>query len=114
MRIITKSVAVTTTGSDGSATGSGTLDGTRGMLLDVWLDYGATAPATTDVTIAYTTRGGSIAVISNNATDMMVVPRQNPAIESQYPIDQSLTVSVAGANALDPCVTAWFRIMIQA
>jgi len=112
MRIITKSVAVTTAGSDAAAVGSGTLDGMTGLLLDVWLDYHATAPATTDVTIAYTTRGGSIAVISNNATDMMVVPRQNPSTESKYPIDQSLTVSVAGSNALTACVTAWFRILL--
>ena len=112
MRIITKSVAVTTSGSDGSATGSGTLDGTTGFLLDVWLDYHADAPVTTDVTIAYTTRGGSIAVISNNKTDMLIAPRQNPAGESKYPVDQALTVSVAGANTLTACVTAWFRILL--
>jgi len=112
MRILTKSVAVTTTGSDASATGSGTLDGGRGFILDVYLDYHADAPAMTDVTIAYTTRGGSIAVISNNKTDMLIAPRQNPAGESKYPLDQSLTISVAGADALTACVTAWFRILL--
>jgi len=112
MRIVTRSLAVTTTGSDAAAVGSANLDGTTGFLLDVWIDYASTAPATTDVTIAYVTRGGTIATVTNNATDILIAPRQNPAADAKYPINQAITVSVAGANALDPCVTAWFRILL--
>jgi len=111
MRIITRSLAVTTAGDDAAAVGSGEMDGVRGFLLDVWLDYHADAPATTDVTLAYTTRGGSIAAVTNNATDILIAPRQTPAVDL-YPIDQGLTLSVAGSNALTACVTAWFRILL--
>jgi len=113
---------VTTTGSAGSATGSNTLAGLRGYLLDVYLDYHGDAPGnTTDVTIAYTTRGGNILAVSNSATDALIAPRQklvdnaNSAISNShamFPLDQSLTVSVAQSDALTACVTATFRILI--
>ena len=122
MRIITKSVSVTTTGDPASATGSSTLPGMTGFLLDVYLDYNASAPgATTDVTVAYTTRGGNLLAVSNTATDALVAPRQklvdntNTAISNSdalFPLNQALTVTVAQSNALTACLVATFRILI--
>jgi len=122
MRIIKRSVAVTTVGSAGAALGSGTIDGMMGQLLDVYLDFHADAPGgTTDTTIAYTTRGGNILAVSNSATDALIAPRQklvdnaNAAISDShalFPMNQGLTVSVAQSDALTACVTAHFRILI--
>jgi len=121
MRIINRKVAVTTTGNDASATGSATLDGLCGFLLDVYFDFGSTCPASTDTTIAYTTQGGNLLVITDSATDVLLAPRQklvdnaNGAIADSYalfPINQALTISLAGSNALAPAVTVYFRIMI--
>ena len=122
MRIITKSVAVTTTGNAGVAAGSGTLSGMAGFLLDVSLDYHADAPgATTDVTIAYTTQGGNVLAVADTATDILLAPRQklvdnaNAAITDShalFPLNQALTISLAGSNALAPAVTVYFRILI--
>lgn len=115
--IRTQTVAVTTTGSAGSATGSGATAVINGRLLGVYLDFGATAPASTDTTIAYTTRGGNIIVVTDSATDVLHLPRKQASdaaasgisgVYDLYPIiDDSLTVSVAGSNALAPAVTAY-------
>ena len=50
--IYTQQVSITTTGSAGSASGSGYLTGIVGFLLDVYLNYHASCPATADVTIS--------------------------------------------------------------
>ena len=121
MRIITKSVAVTTTGTDGTATGSATLDGMDGFLLDVYFDFDATCTSTTDTTIAYTTQGGNLLVITSSATDVLIAPRQklvdnaNGGItnsHAMFPMNQALTISLAESDVLDPAVTVYFRILI--
>jgi hypothetical protein len=94
----------------------------NGFLLDVFLDYHASAPATTDVTIAYDTNPGTIiTVISNNKTDGIYVPRIQACdaagaaiagIYDRYVISGRLKVSVAQADALAPAVTAWFRVLV--
>ena len=117
--IQTIAVPVTTTGADGSATGSASVDTQFGFLLDAYLDYGATAPNTTDVTIAHAGVWGNLLVVSDNATDGRYAPRSAlvdtsaAAITGAYdylPINGPLTVSVAQANALAPCVTVYLRI----
>lgn len=116
--IVTAKVAVTTTGSAGSATGSGDSELLHGHLLDVYLDYNGSAPATTDVTIAYKTRGGNVLVVSNNNTDGMYHPRAKPVdsanaaitnAHDRFALNDKLTVSVAQADALTACVTAYIR-----
>ena len=68
-------VAVTTTGSAGSATGSTNTDvAVTGYILCILLDYHASAPATTDVTITelapdMSTSRRTVLSISDNATD---------------------------------------------
>jgi hypothetical protein len=70
--------AITTTGSDGSATGTGTTNAPlSGRLVAIHLDYSATQATTTDVTV--TTLTAPIVTLftrSNSATDGWFYPRQ--------------------------------------
>ncbi len=109
-------VAITTTGGAGAATGSGTSIPIQGFLLDVYLDYHASAPATTDVTISQEIFG-NILVKSNNATDAWLMPRKqsvDPAggdtgSYELIPVNGALTISVAQADALTDCLVATIR-----
>lgn len=89
----------------------------NGFLLVVYLDFHASAPATTDTTIAYAERGGNVLAVSNSATDAVFAPRQglvdntNTAItggNAPFPLAGRLTVSLAQCDALTDAVTAWF------
>ena len=118
----TVSVSVTTTGSAGSATGSATLTLPAGWIEWVYLDYHASAPATTDVTIAYadTPPGGNVLAVSNSATDALYFPRSGcvtnaaAAITDSYtrfPAGEALSVSVAQADALTGAVTVYAHVV---
>lgn len=114
MSIRTEIVRVTTTGSNGSAAGSATSVALNGELIDIHLDYHATAPNTTDVTIAYGTPGlGTIATNADSATDVLLAPRQElPSASGNwelYPLNGTITVAVAECNALAPAVVATIR-----
>ncbi len=118
--ISTVKIKVTTTGGDGAATGSAQTEALHGFFVDVFLDYHASAPGTTDVTIAYTERGGNILAVANNATDGLYAPRQKPVdnanaaitnAHDRFPLNQPLTISVAESNALTACVTAHIRYL---
>jgi hypothetical protein len=120
MEIVTTRIAVTTTGSVGSATGSTTSDVLRGYLLDVHLDFHASAPATTDTTLAYATRGGNILVVTNSATDALLQPLKQSCdaaaaaitgVYNSYVLDDKVTVSLAGCDALTNAVVATIRTL---
>ncbi len=115
-KLATKFVAVTTTGDNAAATGSGSTGGINGWLESIYLDYHTSAPASTDVTITFTTRGGTIAVNGDSATDVLLWPRAKPVdnansaianAHSRFAVNDTITVSVAGSNALTACVTAY-------
>src|SRR6185436_15560740 len=100
------SATFTTTGSDGSATGSGALPSFSGFLLDFFFDHSAGQAATTDVTIAHPVFG-NVLVASNSATDTYYPVLVNAkdatgtAISGVYvnlPVDDALTVSIAQAD----------------
>ena len=123
MSIQIYSVAVTTTGDNASATGSGTINIPRtGHLEWVYLNFHASAPgATTDVTIsnADTPPGGNILVTTDTATDAIFYPRAtcvsnaNSAITNsltRFAVIGDLTVAVAQSNALTACVTAYAAV----
>ena len=113
------SVAVTTTGGAGVATGSGTINILRtGYVEWVYLDYNGAAPNTTDVTIAFsaTPPGGNILAYSNANTDALLFPRGSAVTtagaaitDSHVPIlaGGALTVSVAQCDALTAAVTVY-------
>lgn len=118
--VTTYSITVNTTGSAGSATGSADSGLLPGELLDVYLDYNALAPATTDVTIAFKGRGGNILAVSNANTDSLFAPRIKPvdnagaAITDAYDrfaLYDKVTVTVGDCDQLTGAVTAYLRVM---
>ena len=114
--IASQQVSINTTGEAGSATGSGTTIPIIGFLLDVYLNYDAAAPATTDVTISDPVFG-NIVVKSDNNTDCKLAPREpvcdaaaaDAGLYDLVPINSALTVSVAQADELDRCVVVTIR-----
>lgn len=113
-------IPVTTTGTAGAATGSATSDSTiMGFLVDVFLDYHASTPATADVTISFATRGGTIATATSTATDILIAPRQGLVTSAGVAITDShamfllndkVTVAVAEGDALTDAVVAYLRV----
>jgi hypothetical protein len=115
-------VAVTTTGTTGSATGTGTTSAYSGLLLGVKLDYHASAPNTTDVTLSEAGGGSrTLLTVSNNNTSGAYYP----TVEAQdtagaavsgvrLPIalgGTALQVTVAQSNALTDAVVAWLLVV---
>ena len=107
-------VSITTAGSAGSAAvGSGSTIPMNGYLLDVYLDYHASCPATADVTISDPVFG-NIVVKSNNATDIWLAPRKDTVdaaaaatgLYDLIPLNGALTIAVAQADALTDCLVA--------
>jgi hypothetical protein len=109
-------VAITTVGGAGAAVGSGTTIPINGFLLDVFLDYHASCPATADVTITDPVFG-TIVTKSNNNTDIWLAPRTEvvdytaapTGLYDLVPLNSALTISVAQADALTDCVVAIVR-----
>ena len=108
---------VSTTGSAGSASGSGILTLALCELLAVHLDYHASAPATTDVTLSSPGQPASQTILtrSNSATDGWFYPRRQKddnaaaAITGDYDkfvVHGNLLLEIAQADALTDCVTA--------
>jgi hypothetical protein len=114
--IAVEKVYITTVGGAGAAVGSGTSIPIMGFLLDVFLDYHASCPATADVTISDAVFG-NLVVKSNNATDCWLAPRKqtcdvaaaDTGIYDLIPLSGALTISVAQADALTNCVVATVR-----
>jgi len=116
--IAVERVAITTAGAAGSAVGSGSTIPINGYLLDVYLDYHASCPATADVTIADAVFG-NLVVKSNYATDAWLAPRKQTCDQAAadtglydlIPLNGALTISIAQADALTACVVAYIRWM---
>lgn len=117
--ITTYAIPVTTTGADGSGAGSATSELILGELVDVYLEYHVSAPATTDVTIAFATRGGSLLAVANGNTSGLFHPRASLVTSASaaiadghapFQLCDRVTVSVAQSNALAPAVTAYLRV----
>lgn len=115
--LIIDSVAITTTGSAGLATGSGKLQ-VMGHVEWIHYVYHASAPATTDVTVALadTPAGGNLHVMTNTATNARKYPRATcvdtagAAITNSFtriPVWGELDVSVAQCDALTAAVTVY-------
>ena len=118
-------IKVSTSGSAGSATGTGSAGVPLGELVDVYLDYNASAPgATTDVTIAAPGDPASrdLLVVTDNATDGWYPPGVQKrdsagvlvtgAYESPVIHGGVLTVAVAQSNALTDAVIAYCYIRV--
>ncbi len=111
-------IAITTTGAAGSATGNGVTIPINGFLLDVFIDYHASCPATADVHIEDAIFG-SVLVVSNNNTDGWYAPRKATCdvaaaatgLYDLIPLNDYLVVSVVQADALTDCVVVHVRWM---
>lgn len=115
-----ESVTVTTTGTAGVATGTGTSKAIRGKILALALNFHASAPATTDVTVRCTFPFNyDIVVVTNSATDVYLTPRAKPVDNANVAItnafdffiaDSSVEVVVAQSDALTGAVvvTIWY------
>jgi hypothetical protein len=115
-------IAVTTTGADGSATGSARTNyAIVGRILALQHNFHASAPSTTDVTVTEqsgTTTIQTIQVETSSKTDVVRYPRTpvQDAAEADVTYDGSneiyepfcvanpIDVAVAQANALTDCV----------
>lgn len=111
--------SITTTGADGSATGTITTEPLSGFLEAVKLDYHASAPGTTDVTLTETS-GLERAVLTeaNNATDKIIYPSVAVAggtdVRRRIVLDATrLTIAVADCNALAPAVTVYIQVSLR-
>jgi hypothetical protein len=122
MQICEEIIKVTTAGGAGVAAGNASLlRKIKGFLLDIFLDYNAAAPATTDVTITQVDRpGGNLLVVSNNATDGLYTPRTKPVDNAnapitnafdKFPINGTINVAVAQCDALTDAVVAYIRYL---
>ena len=115
--IRTITIRVTTTGSAGVAAGTGTSDSVvLGEVLGVYINFHASAPATTDTTIS-TVGGGppsyNLLVVTDSATDAYIAPRAaavsaaNGAITNSHTpfvVADRLQVVLAQCDALTDAV----------
>jgi len=121
-------IAVTTTGTAGSASGNESSIRCTGRVYAVYLAYHASAPATTDVTLAMAgTPSESILTIANNATSGWYYPRRPVCLNDgtalaydiggsqkvcePYAVVDRLKLSVAQSDALTDCVVAYVYLL---
>lgn len=112
-------IEVTTTGSAGSATGTGySPRAYNGEVLAMRVDWNASAPATSDIDIVSESDDDSPEITlydkDNANTDLWVYPKvqstdtAGAAITAEYQhiaIDGRIKVTLGGCDALDPAVT---------
>lgn len=122
MTIEKRELKISTTGSAGSATGSSVEAVPACRLVKVHLDYHASAPATTDVTIIFPGNPASetILTVTNNATDGYYYPKTQDHDSSAAAVTGSysdpvvhgghIQIDIAQADALTDCVVATFWI----
>lgn len=118
MEIVTEVVRVTTTGSAGSATGEADSPAMVGELVDIFLDFHASAPATTDTTVKFKERADNVLAVANSTTDARFHPRAKPVdnanaaitdAHDKFFLNGALTVSLAQCDALTDAVVAYIR-----
>ena len=115
MAIKREVVRVTTTGSAGSASGSATTTAIVGELLQIYLNFHGSAPATTDTTITAATDGYTVWAATNTVTDVLIAPAVAPVNASNSAITNAhrpmavadrLTIALAQCDALTDALVA--------
>ena len=123
MGIEKHTLKITTTGSAGSASGSAALAVPLAELLAIHLNYHASAPVTTDVTVKSPGNPATVThlTVSNNKTDGWYHPKTQDmdatgaAITGSHShplIHNNLTIDVAQADALADAVEATIYIRV--
>jgi hypothetical protein len=118
MSICTETITVTTTGSAGSATGTGYSAAIDGYLLDIYFNFHASAASTTDTTVTQEGVAGNLVVITDSKTDVLLAPRQaivtnaNAAItdgSALFPVNGRISIALAQCDALTNALVATVR-----
>jgi hypothetical protein len=115
-QIAIEKVSITTSGSAGAAVGTSDSIPIMGFLLDVFLDYHASAPATTDVTIG-DVNFGTFVVQSDNEHDVWLAPRKATCdvaaaatgLYDLIPLNGPVTITIGHSDALTDCVVVTLR-----
>ncbi len=111
-------IRVTTTGSAGVAVGDTDSKVIQGHIEDITIDYHASAPGTTDLTISYEDGSGNILVIDNAVADVVKHPRAKPVDNANAAITNAFTrffvnglinVALAQCDALTDAVVVKIR-----
>lgn len=120
-QVVSTTLTVNTTGGAGSATGSATSGALYGELVDVYLNFHASAPNTTDTTLAYAVPAlGNIVVVTSSSTDALYRPGQAVCDAAAAPVagyygrfvlNGTLTLSLAQCDALTAAVVATIRYL---
>lgn len=116
-------IPVSTTGTAGNATGSviTTFEAPLMFIEAIQIDYHASAPATTDVTIWESDGlGRAILTLSNQNADRVVYPRHathlpdgtDGAGDDLFIVEGGFQIDVAGCNELSPAVIVKVMAMI--
>jgi len=116
-KIRAKVVKVTTTGGAGSATGNADSEPFVGEIIGVYLNFHASAPATTDITITDKHSGVEIASEDNAVADKYIAPvifgesnagagLTGDVTPQRYAVGQGVNVAVSGADALTNALVA--------
>lgn len=118
--IVEEKVTIATTGSAGSATGSGKTAAMRGFLLDLYFDYHASAPATTDVVMTDANRGDTLLTLTNTSTDVRVPLRQQAkdntgtvisGLYELFPLNGALSFAIAQCDQLAAALNIYVRYL---
>ena len=112
---------VTTTGSAGSATGSKVSGVINGLIYSIYVKYHASAPSSTDVTIAETNGATRTFLTLTNVNTSGTKPAYAAVVDatgtalSSYVAPalagRTVTVSVAGADALTNAVEVYLYVL---
>lgn len=124
--VLAEVIKVTTTGSAASATGTTTSRAITGEVLGLAINYHASAPGTTDITIEGATTGLDLYAKLNSVTDAFVVPvlfslsaaasaLASDVTPRRYCVGEGVKVSLAGSDALtDAVIVTVFYIPVRA
>mgnify|MGYP001605581358 CR=1 FL=1 len=124
MAVEKHTLKISTTGSAGVASGSGILSLPLCELLAIYLDYHASAPATTDVTVKSVGDPATVTLLtrSNSATDGWFYPTVNVHDNAAAAVTGAqappvvhagaLSIDVAQADALTDCLVATVYIRV--
>jgi hypothetical protein len=119
-RILSKRARITTTGVAGSASGSAQIAGLEGELIDIYVNYHASAPATTVLTITQSDPvEGAILACPASKTDKLFAPRKQAcdgagSLVSSYEkfiLNGTMTLAVTLSDALTYAVEVTVRYL---
>jgi hypothetical protein len=122
MALRTRTIKVSTSGTAGSAVGETVSTYMAGELLDIYINYHASAPATTDVTITHQDAfRGTVLEKLNSSTDTLYAPRvathkntdgTATGAYDRIALNGTLKVAVAGCDALTDAVVVVVTYML--